>query len=93
MGLWSIGFILGALMAIMFVGIGVVLDRFGKDDPKGQCELDNDIRVYVPCRNRNRGGDNTGVERLDAEEVINGLASLRMALSAQEKEYLDYACE
>ncbi|MBQ1296181.1 MAG: hypothetical protein IIY21_19195 [Clostridiales bacterium] len=33
------------------------------------------------------------VAQFDAEEVVNGLQTVRMALSRCEKEYLDYACE
>ena len=68
-----IGFLLGALTSIVFVGIGVCFNRMD---------------------NREHNDQNSGyIERMDAEEVINGLQTIRMGLSRQEKEYLDYAIE
>ena len=33
------------------------------------------------------------MKKMDAEEVVIGLQTVRMPLSRCEKEYLDYACE
>lgn len=89
-GIFSIGFLTGMItLAMAFV---LWKDNDDADD-KGQCELDSDIRVYVPSRDRGRSGYHGCNQFYDPEEVIDGLQYLRMALSQKEKEYLDYACE
>ena len=76
---WAVfGLIVGVLISVLV---------------KRESDDDSDIRVYVPSRDRDRSGDNGDIESMDAEEVINGLQNIRMALSRNEKEYLDYACE
>lgn len=79
----------GALIVFASIGIGVA---YGRAD-KGQLNDDSDIRIYIPCRDRNRCGNNGSNKRMETEEVINGLQIIRMAASRQEKEYIDYACE
>lgn len=86
----SIGFLLGAICCLF----GALVGRLSGDgDDKGKPDDDSDMRMYIPSRNRSGSGNNGNVKRMDAEEVVAGLGSLRMALSSKEKEYLDYACE
>ncbi len=76
-------------MAVLFVGIGVCIGRLDKGELDRHRDLDSDISIG----DGNRVSDNGCDKQMDAEEVINGLQDLRMALSYKEKEYLDYACE
>jgi hypothetical protein len=76
-------------MAVCLVGIGVQLGRSDKGESNG----DTDNRVCVPDGDRNRGSDIGHDSQIDPEEVIAGLQNLRMALSRNEKEWIDYACD
>ena len=80
---------LGMIMATLFVGIGVGIGRLDKREHSERGNMDDNI----PVGDGNRSGNNGHTERMDAEEVIDGLQDLRMALSRREQEYLDYACE
>ena len=80
---------LSLIMAVLLVGIGVTIGR----NDKGESDGDSDTRIYVSSRDRDRSGNNGSNKRMEAEEVINGLQTIRMAASRQEKEYIDYACE
>lgn len=84
--IWVMWFLFG-----LFSGVIVSVVNFGMDERER--DSDNDMRIYVPSRSRNRGGDNGRDKRMETEEVINGLQTIRMAASRQEKEYIDYACE
>ena len=81
--IWVLWFLFGLFTGVI---IGDMLDEREHDN-------DNDMRVYVPSRDRNRSGYHGCDQFFDAEEVVNGLQTVRMALSQREKEYLDYACE
>lgn len=50
MELLFVGYLLGGLTSIIFVGIGVC---FGRCD-KGQLNADSDVRTDAPNRDRNR---------------------------------------
>lgn len=78
---WVVWFIFG-LFAGVIVG--------GMDE--GESDNDSDMRVYIPSRDRNRRGDNGSTESVETEEAVNGLQNLRMALSSQEKRWLDHVC-
>ena len=81
--IWAFWCILGLIVGVMISGM-----------VKREHDNDTDTRVYIPSRDRDRSGNNGRDEQMehkDAEEVINGLQTLRMALSQKEKEYLDYA--
>lgn len=80
--IWVAWAVFGLIVGVMIGGM-----------VKREHDNDSDTRIYTPSRNRNRSGDNRRDERMDAEEVINGLQTIRMALSKNEREYLDYACE
>lgn len=51
--------------------------------------MTEDIKLYVPVKYR----VNRSNSAMDAEEVISGLQSIRIPLSRQEQEYIDYACK
>lgn len=82
--IWVCWFIAGLVSGVVVSAWCVV---------EGKSDDDSSVRVYVHSRNRDRSGDNRRDEHVDAEEVINGLQNIRMALSRNEREYLDYACE
>ena len=86
----SIGFLIVAVIGMIFFMAGVLYAEDHFDKLHG---CDSDMRIYVPSRDRDRGRRDRCPEQVDAEEVVNGLQALRMALSPAEKEYLDYACE
>lgn len=58
MELVGIGFLIGIITAIIFVGIGVVIGRTDSGTDKRELDGDSDTRVYVPCRDRDGSGDN-----------------------------------
>ena len=90
MEMFCFGIFAGMILAVIFIAGGAV---YASRDTKRTNDVDSDCRVYVPCRDRDRSGNRSVLERMDAEEVIIGLQHLRMALSRSEKEYLDYACD
>ena len=80
----SIGFLLGALVCLVFTGIGV---GFGRSD-KEQHDSDSDIRIYIPMRHRNRG-DNKNINPPTFEEKIMVLDTLRVGSSTFEQRVID----
>lgn len=80
------GFLLGAITAIIFVGIGVC---FGRSD-KRELDNDSDVRVYIPDRDRNRSGNNGQLKQMDPKEVMTVLYLLRIGASNKEKHVIDY---
>jgi len=87
--MFCFGIFAGMIIAVIFIAGGALYAR----NTEKSNDLDSDCRIYVPCRDRDRRGNQSVLERMDAEEVIIGLQHLRMALSRSEKEYLDYACD
>ena len=79
-----IGFLLGALVCLVFTGIGVC---FGRND-KEQHDSDSDINIYVPMRHRNRGG-NKNNNPPTFEEKIMVLNTLRVGTSVFEQRVID----
>ena len=75
MEMGCIGFLLGALVCLVFTGIGVC---FGRSD-KEQHDSDSDINIYVPMRHRNRSGN----------KKIMVLNTLRVGSSAFEQRIID----
>lgn len=73
---------LTSIMAVLLVGIGV---QIGRSD-KGESDGDNDIKLYV----RNRDRDRSSVVRYSPEEVTSVLTVLRMGASEHEKQVIDY---
>lgn len=64
----SIGFLLGAVVAVIFVGIGVMFGDVRNN--KAGCDADSDMRVYVPCRNRSRRRDHRRIVSHGEKAVI-----------------------
>ena len=89
----SIGFLLGAVVAIVFFGMGVVVGDSDYRNHKRQSNDDRDMRIYVPHRIRDRRGNNGCNKQVESEEVKDRLQNLRLSLSEQEKKDVDYACE
>lgn len=84
MEMGCIGFLLGALVCLVFTGIGVC---FGRSD-KEQHDSDSDINIYVPMRHRNRGG-NKNNNPPTFEEKMMVLNTLRVGSSAFEQRIID----
>ena len=93
MEMGCIGFLLGALMAIIFVGIGVCFGRTDEGHNTTEHGLDNDITIYVPMRYRNRGGDNRQ-DKFNEDEIVTVLRVLRMdyraTLTDHEKDIIEF---
>ena len=79
-----IGFLLGALVCLVFTGIGVC---FGRNDKESH-DRDSDINIYVPMRHRNRSG-NKNNNPPTFEEKIMVLNTLRVGSSTFEQRIID----
>jgi hypothetical protein len=88
---------LTAIMCVCLVAMGYVVGREVNDDviDKNSTErtndVDSDIRVYVPSRDRDRSGNQRDNPQVD--EVISVLDTLSVGASSEEKAALDYAKE
>ena len=88
MEMGCIGFLLGAVVAIVMIGIGVLIGDYNGDIERKH-GLDNDIRLYVPVRYRDRGRDKRS-SKPTSEEIVTVLYLLRIGASNHEKEIIDY---
>lgn len=86
MELICVGFLAGAIFAVIVCGTGVI---YGRCDNR-QSDVDSDVRIYVPDRDRNRGSDHGQLEQMDPEEVTNILYLFRIGATAREKQVIDY---
>ena len=84
MEMGCIGFLLGALVCLVFTGIGVCFGRIDKKQP----DSDSDVNIYVPMRHRNRGG-NKNNNPPTFEEKIMVLNTLRVGSSVFEQRVID----
>lgn len=84
MEMGCIGFLLGALVCLVFTGIGVCFGRIDKKQP----DSDSDVNVYIPMRHRNRGG-NKNNNSPTFEEKMMVLNTLRVGSSAFEQRIID----
>lgn len=84
MEMGCIGFLLGALVCLVFTGIGVCFGRSNKE----QHGSDSDINIYVPMRHRNRGSSKNN-NPPTCEEKIMVLNTLRVGSSAFEQRIID----
>lgn len=80
---------LGALIVFASIGIGVCFGRINRHN-QGKPDGDNDIRIYVPCRVRDRQRNHGSPARMDPQEVINVLYLFRIGACAREKQVIDY---
>ena len=81
----SIGFLLGAVVCLVFFGTGVC---FGRSD-KEQHDPDSDVNIYIPLRYRDRGSSKRDSPP-DAREITDVLYILRIGASSREKRVIDY---
>lgn len=88
MTMFCFGIFAGMILAVIFIAGGAV---YAKRDIKRTNDVDSDIRVYVPSRDRGGGGNN-GCNQ-SVEEVIDVLDTLYVGASSEEKAALDYAKE
>ena len=88
MEMGCIGFLLGALVCLVFTGIGVC---FGRSD-KEQSVSDSDVRIYVYSRDRNRGG-NKRVHQFSNQEMIFVLHNLKRLTHGWERDIIDAMIE
>ena len=84
MEMGCIGFLLGALVCLVFTGIGVCFGRIDKKQP----DSDSDVNIYVPMRHRNRGG-NKNNNPPTFEEKMMVLNTLRVGSSVFEQRVID----
>lgn len=88
MEMFCFGLMGGMILAVIFIAGGAV---YAQRDIKRTNDVDSDIRVYVPSRDRDRSGDRSDNPQVD--EVISVLDTLRVGASSEEKAALDYAKE
>ena len=72
---------LTSIMAVLLVGIGVSLGRNDKE----QHESPDDIRIYVPDRDRSR----SSVVRYSPEEMIFVLDNVKRLTHGEERKIMD----
>ena len=95
----SIGFLLGAIVCIVFFGMGVCCgtNRNSKVCNKKQPDTDSDVRIYTYSRDRDRNCDRHNMERFSREEIARVLVMLlsdyKNSLSPHEKDVLRYIKE
>ena len=88
MEMFSFGIFAGMVLAVIFIAGGVV---YASRDTQRTNDVDSDIRVYVPSRDRDRSGDQRDNQQVD--EVISVLDTLRVGTTSREKQAIDYAAE
>jgi len=79
-----IGFLLGAIVCIVFFGMGVCCGRCNNE----QSDDDSDVQLYVLNRYRTRSRDNR--HDIPKQEIVDVLYMLRIAASSREKRVIDY---
>ena len=84
MEMGCIGFLLGALVCLVFTGIGVCFGRIDKKQP----DSDSDVNIYVPMRHRNRGSNKNNNPPI-FEEKMMVLNTLRVGSSVFEQRVID----
>ena len=88
MEMFCFGIFAGMILAVIFIAGGAV---YASRDTQRTNNMDSDIRVYVPSRDRDRSGGQRDNPQVD--EVISVLDTLRVGASSEEKAALDYAKE
>ena len=88
MEMFCFGIFAGMIVAVIFIAGGAV---YASRDIKRTNDMDSDIRVYVPSRDRDRSGDQR--DNPQVEEVISVLDTLYVGASSTEKAALDYSKE
>ena len=88
MEMFCFGIFAGMILAVIFIAGGVV---YASRDTQRTNDVDSDIRVYVPSRDRDRSGNKRDNPQVD--EVISVLDTLYVGASSEEKAALDYSKE
>lgn len=88
MEMFCFGLMGGMILAVIFIAGGAV---YAQRDTQRTNDVDSDCRVYVPGRDRDRGGNQRDNQQVD--EVISVLDTLRVGASSEEKAALDYSKE
>lgn len=88
MEMFCFGLMGGMILAVIFIAGGAV---YAQRDTQRTNDVDSDCRVYVPSRDRDRGGNQRDNPQVD--EVINVLDTLYVGASSEEKAALDYSKE
>ena len=88
MEMFCFGLMGGMILAVIFIAGGAV---YAQRDTQRTNDVDSDIRVYVPSRDRDRGGNRSDNPQVD--EVISVLDTLYVGASSEEKAALDYSKE
>ena len=88
MEMFCFGLMGGMIIAVIFIAGGAV---YAQRDTQRTNDVDSDIRVYVPSRDRDRSGNRSDNPQVD--EVISVLDTLSVGASSEEKAALDYAKE
>ena len=84
------GFMLGAILTTAMIAIGETIHDYRDDQRK--LDGDSDIRIYTPCRDRDRSGDH-GRDQPSLEEKIMVLWTLRSVATGYEKEVVNAVIE
>ena len=87
MEMFCFGIFAGMILAVIFIAGGAVYAR----NTQRTNDVDSDIRVYAPSRDRDRSGNRSDNPQVD--EVISVLDTLYVGASSEEKAALDYAKE
>jgi hypothetical protein len=80
------------IIAVIFIAGGAV---YASRNTERTNDVDSDIRVYVPCRDRDRSGNQSDYLGLDDEAVKGILTVMRMSVRYSEAEQLaiDYCID
>lgn len=87
MEMFCFGLLGGMILAVIFIAGGALYAR----NTERTNDVDSDIRLYVPCRDRDRSGDQR--DNPQVEEVIDVLNTMRVGASEKEKAVIDYSKE
>lgn len=92
MEMFCFGLMGGMILAVIFVAGGAV---YASRDTEKSNDVDSDCRVYVPSRDRDRGGNQSDYLGLDDEAVKGILTVMRMSVRYSEAERLaiDYCID
>lgn len=88
MEMFCFGIFTGMILAVIFIAGGAV---YASRNTEKSNDMDSDIRVYVPSRDRDRSGNKRDYPQVD--EVISILDTLYVGASSEEKAALDYSKE
>lgn len=91
MEMFCFGLLGGMILAVIFVAGGALYAR----NTERTNDVDSDIRVYVPCRDRDRSGNQRDNLELDDEAVKGILTVMRMSArySKVERLAIDYCID